>query len=76
MIKIPYEKLSEEVLVALIESFVLREGTDYGDHEVALKSKVEQVRRQLAKGDVFISFDSESEGVSILRTIDNRTRVL
>lgn len=71
-LKIPYESLSEDVLVALIESFVLREGTDYGEREISLTAKVEQVRRQLAKGEVNIYFDAESESVSIFNPRDVR----
>lgn len=65
-IKIPHKQLSEETLSAVIESFVLREGTDYGEREVSLDTKVEQVRRQLEKGDAYLVFDQESESVSIV----------
>lgn len=43
-----------------------REGTDYGLYEVSLATKVEQVRRQLERGQVVIVFDPLSESVSIL----------
>ncbi len=66
-IRIPFEQLSEEVLVSVIESFVLREGTDYGDREVSLTAKVAQIRRQLEKGDAQILYDSESQSVAIVR---------
>ena len=66
-IRIPFDKLSEEVLLGVIESFVLREGTDYGDREVSLTAKVEQIRRQLEKGDAQILYDSESQSVAIVR---------
>ena len=33
---IPWQDLSPETLENLIESFVLREGTDYGEHERTL----------------------------------------
>ena len=32
-VPIPYQELSAEALRGVIESFVLREGTDYGQHE-------------------------------------------
>lgn len=44
---IPWENLAADTLDSLIESFVLREGTDYGVHEKSLTQKVEDVRRQL-----------------------------
>jgi len=69
--KIPYEQLSEDVLQRLIESFVLREGTDYGAQEVSLQTKVEHVLRQLKKGDTYITFDEETGSVSICRSGEN-----
>ncbi|WP_460549631.1 YheU family protein, partial [Geodermatophilus aquaeductus] len=44
---IPWQDLAPETLDSLIESFVLREGTDYGEHERSLEQKVADVRRQL-----------------------------
>ena len=44
---IPRQELATDTLNSLIESFVLREGTDYGEHERSLEQKVEDVRRQL-----------------------------
>ncbi|SPZ01389.1 Uncharacterised protein family (UPF0270) [Proteus mirabilis] len=37
---IPWQELSTETLDNLIESFVLREGTDYGMQEKTLEQKV------------------------------------
>jgi uncharacterized protein YheU (UPF0270 family) len=65
-IEIPAEQLDEDTLNAVIESFVLREGTDYGAEEVALATKIQQVRRQIEKGEVKIIFDVESESVTLL----------
>lgn len=65
-IEIPLEKLSEEVLSNIIESFILREGTDYGVSEVFLEKKIEQVRRQIQKKEVRIVFDFETESVTLL----------
>ena len=65
-LEIPSDQLSPEVLTELIESFILREGTDYGESEVPLKRKIEQVRAQIAKGEVKIYFDAESESVTLL----------
>lgn len=63
---IPHTSLSADALQGLIEEFITREGTDYGWDEVPLATKVEQVRRQLQKGDVVIVFDSATESVSLL----------
>lgn len=65
-VEIPMDALSAEILDAVIESFVLREGTDYGRQEVELETKIEQVKKQLAKGLVKIVFDPNSESVTLL----------
>lgn len=63
---IPFAELSEEVLVAVIESFVLREGTDYGAYEYSLEQKVAHVRGQLTRGEAQIVFHAATEGVDIV----------
>ncbi len=63
---IPYTALPPEVLRGIIEEFVLREGTEYGERDVALDTKVGQVLRQLERGDVFVLFDAESESCDIV----------
>ncbi len=67
---IPYEQISTEALQGLIEEFITREGTDYGETEATLAQKVEQVKRQLKRGDVVVVFDVNSESVSILTKHD------
>ena len=36
----PHKELSPDALSGVIQSFVLREGTDYGEQEVAFETKV------------------------------------
>ena len=64
-VEVPYGELSPDLLHAVIESFVLREGTDYGEKEFSLEDKVARVISQLKKGDAKIVFDPESESVTI-----------
>jgi len=59
-------ELSPEALTGLIESFVLREGTDYGLVEVSLNIKVQQVRDQIDRGEIRIVFDLVTESVSLI----------
>jgi len=66
VIEIPVDRLSAELLEAVIEEFVLREGTDYGDREVSLAAKIAQVRQQIARGQVVIVFDPDSETCNLL----------
>ena len=68
--KIPYEKLSPELLRGIIEDFVLREGTDYGYQEYTLEEKIEQVEKQIKKGEVRIVFDQVSETCTLVRSSD------
>ena len=63
---IPHDDLTEAALRGVIESFVLREGTDYGERELALEQKVAQVLRQLQRGEARIVFDCASGSVDIV----------
>ncbi|MEB7568244.1 YheU family protein [Enterobacter mori] len=63
---IPWQDLAPETLDNLIESFVLREGTDYGEHERSLEQKVSDVKRQLKSGDVVLVWSELHETVNIM----------
>ncbi len=62
---IPWQDLPAATLDNLIESFVLREGTDYGEKSFSLAEKVAQVRQQLECGDVVILYSELHESVTI-----------
>lgn len=64
---VPHTELAADLLYAVVESFVLREGTDYGEREHSLAEKVARVMTQLKKGDANIVFDPDSESVSIVQ---------
>ena len=67
--KIPHASLSAAALRSIIESFVLREGTDYGDEqqpgEHGLDEKCAAVLRQLEAGEAEINFDPETETIDV-----------
>jgi uncharacterized protein YheU (UPF0270 family) len=65
---IPHAELSPDALQGLIESFISREGTDYGTMEYSLADKVAQVQKQLNNKDVVIVYDTYLESVSIMTT--------
>ena len=65
-VEIPHAELAPETLRAVIESFVLREGTDYGDRDMTLESKVADVKRQLERREAVIVFDPETESIDIV----------
>ena len=50
----------------MIESFVLREGTDYGEREHSLEQKVAQVHAQLERGQARILFDPDTNTVTLM----------
>ena len=63
---VPYTELAGDTLRAVIEAFVLREGTDYGSREYALEEKVAHVRAQLERGIAQIIYDPESQSLDIV----------
>jgi uncharacterized protein len=65
-VMVPYTELSEEALRGVVESFVLREGTDYGEREFSLDQKVAHVLRQLKGGEARIVFDPATETIDIV----------
>lgn len=68
IVHVPHSELAPDVLRSLVESFVLREGTDYGERELSLDQKVEHVMRQLRRGEAQIIFDSVSQTVDLVST--------
>jgi hypothetical protein len=70
-VEVPHTALAQDLLRAVIESFVLREGTDYGERELSLDDKVRRVVRLLERGDARIVFDPRTESVDVV-TRDQR----
>jgi uncharacterized protein YheU (UPF0270 family) len=63
---IPYTELSPEALQGVVESFVLREGTEYGETDFSLEQKVAHVMRQLERKEAHVVFDPDSQSVNIV----------
>lgn len=63
---IPWDSLTEETLDALITEFILREGTDYGQFEVPLAVKIDQIKEQLKIGNIVIVWSELHETVNIM----------
>jgi len=63
---IPVSQLQEETLNNILEEFITREGTDYGDYEISLQQKVDRLKRKIVQGDVVIVFDSVLESVNLM----------
>jgi uncharacterized protein YheU (UPF0270 family) len=65
--EIPYTALSPDALRGVIEEFISREGTDYGEQEFTFEDKIGQVRSQLESGEVVLTFDEETETCNLVR---------
>ncbi len=65
-VMVPPERLSADVLQALLEEFASRDGTDYGERERTLEEKFEQLRSQLDTGDLQLLYDVDSEQWDLL----------
>ena len=63
---IPLEQLPIDTLNAIIENFVLREGTEYGSEDVSLDNKIAQVHQQLKQGSALLVYSELHETVNIL----------
>jgi uncharacterized protein YheU (UPF0270 family) len=65
-VEIPQNELAPSTLRAVVESFVLREGTDYGAQDVPFERKVADVMRQLERREAAILYDPQSDSVDIV----------
>ncbi|USH02681.1 YheU family protein [Grimontia kaedaensis] len=62
---VPWQEIPEETLRNLVEHFVLREGTDYGEQEASFEEKVEQVYNLLKNKEAVVVFSELHETVDI-----------
>ena len=53
---------------------MLREGTEYGEHEFTLEQKLEHIVEQLRRGEATILFDKDSSAVEIVMKRDIRAQ--
>ena len=63
---IPLEQLNEDTLTAIIEDFILREGTDYGAVDATKADKIAQVKLQLEQGSAVLVYSELHESINIL----------
>lgn len=68
------DSLSELALKAVLESYILREGTDYGIVEISLEQKVLNLRKKIERQDIVLVFDPETESLNFLTQADWRKR--
>ena len=65
-ILIPHTQLQAATLQSLLEEFVTREGTIYGQRDITLHEMTEIVRRQLAAGTAVVVYDEASQSCTII----------
>lgn len=66
VILIPYERLSSDALEGVMDEFISREGTDYGDYDYSLADKRDQVLQQIKQGKVVLLFDPVAESCHLV----------
>lgn len=62
---IPWQDLEADTLTNIIETFVLREGTDYGETEKTLAEKVDNIRMQLQQNKIVIVWSELHETIDL-----------
>ncbi len=60
-VRVPPGQLSPDALEGLLEEFVSRDGTDYGERELSLDEKRDNLHQALKRGDIAILYDLDSE---------------
>jgi len=73
---IPHTELSADTLKGIIEEFVSREGTEYGATDVPMSTKIEQVKRQLERGDIVLVYDEPSDTCDLVSKGSSRYRAI
>ncbi|MGQ0286824.1 YheU family protein [Pasteurellaceae bacterium 22721_9_1] len=62
---IPWQELEKQTLINLVESFILREGTDYGEEELSLAQKTQNLLDQIYQEKVVIVWSELHETIDI-----------
>ena len=65
---VPYTELSPDALRGVVESFVLRVGTENREREISLEQKLAHVYRQLERAEAQIVFDPNTQTIDIVVT--------
>lgn len=70
LIEIPWDALDAATLNRLVEEFVTRDGTDYGEQEIAVERKVLQVVDGIKRKQYVILFDTDAESAHVMTRQD------
>ena len=62
---IPWQELEEQTLINIVESVILREGTDYGLHEQTFEQKKKALLNRIRQGHAVIVLSELHESIDI-----------
>lgn len=63
---IPPSSLGPETLTNLLQDYITREGTDYGEVELTLEEKLDILRPQVLNSRVLIIYDESSGSFTLM----------
>ena len=63
---VPWQDINADTLNHLLEEFASRDGTDYGDYEISLADKVDQLKVQLQQKRILVVYSELHESVNIV----------
>ena len=75
MIEIDHTLLSEETLENLIIDVITRQATDYGEYEINIQIKKNQLKQKLISGDAVIIYNAKDDYCNIIRIEDFKSWV-
>lgn len=70
IIEVPFEALEPSTLRSVVESYALRDGTDYGTQEISIEAKVDQLIKQLHSKRICLVYDPELESCTLISAED------
>lgn len=70
MLEIDHSLLSEEALENLIIDIITRQATDYGEYEIDIQIKKNQLKQKLRAGEAVIVYNDKEESCDIIRVED------
>ena len=67
MIEIDHKLLSDEALENLIIDVITRQTTDYGEYEVIIQVKKNQLKQKLISGEAIIIYNAKEDCCDIIK---------
>mgnify|MGYP000595604281 CR=1 len=73
-VEIPHEQIEPETLRELVEEFITRDGTFYGEKEMSMEQKIDMVIGQLKSREAVITWDRyvQTSNIALRKDIDKQ----